>query len=52
MYKYNSLGQPPCDGVEWKGVMKEIRQETGDRPSARDAFAVLDRHGFLAAFEK
>jgi hypothetical protein len=49
-YKYNSLGQPPCDGVEWKGIMKELRQESGDRRSAKDACAVLDCHGFIVAF--
>lgn len=32
--------------------MKELRHETGDRRSADDAGAVLDRHGFIAAFEK
>jgi len=52
MYKYNSLGKPPCDGVEWKGIMKELRQETRDRHSAKDAGAVPDHHGFIAAFEK
>jgi hypothetical protein len=51
-YKNKSLGRPPCDGVDWKGIMKEVRQETGDRRSAEDAGAVLDRHGFIAAFEK
>jgi hypothetical protein len=52
MYKYNSLGKPPCDGVEWKGIMKELRQETGDHRSAKDAGAVPDHHRFIAAFEK
>eukprot|EP00193_Tetraselmis_chui_P012204 CAMPEP_0177777112 /NCGR_PEP_ID=MMETSP0491_2-20121128/15118_1 /TAXON_ID=63592 /ORGANISM="Tetraselmis chuii, Strain PLY429" /LENGTH=112 /DNA_ID=CAMNT_0019296039 /DNA_START=1 /DNA_END=337 /DNA_ORIENTATION=+ len=49
-YKNKSLGRPPCDGVDWKGIMKELRQETGDRRSAEDASAVPDRHGFIAAF--
>mmetsp|Transcript_13583 Transcript_13583/g.24108 ORF Transcript_13583/g.24108 Transcript_13583/m.24108 type:complete len:89 (+) Transcript_13583:1715-1981(+) len=32
--------------------MKELRQETRDRHSAKDAGAVPDHHGFIAAFEK
>jgi hypothetical protein len=51
-YKNKSLGRLPCVGVDWKGIMKELRQETGDRRSAEDAGAVPDRHGFIAAFEK
>jgi hypothetical protein len=32
--------------------MKELREETGDRRSAKDASVVTDRHGFIVAFAK
>ena len=51
-YKNKNLGGPHCDGVDLNGIMKELRQETGDRRSSEDACAVRDRHGFIVAFEK